>query len=515
MKSTFRFLQLSGVVAVAFLLMGAELKPGELAQNEATFYRGEGQRLQKIGDLQGAQIAYQKAVLLNPNYAQAHNDLGVILEKRGDAQGAEAAYLQAIQMNPALGAAQSNLGLLYERLGRLQEAGKHWAARVKLGPLDDPWVIAAREKLIAYKLDFSESPKEKQRQKVLDIRDAFKSAKLHMKAKQWSEAQADYNRILELDPGNEKATRGVEQAQKQWEKDSLRGPAASSDDADQRSLKSQEEGRWRQQQRRQEEERRKKEVQRRKDEEERAKKELQRLEGERRKEEKRAAEIELGWRAKKQKMQADRAYEAGKVYLHAKRWQDAEREFDQVLVLDPTHEGAMAGLKEVQAARRGSFSLVDVEEAGAPSASSVSSPSFSKEQAMELALRGAGAVGRNETVMPKATFVENSATLVQAPPVKPRRKWQSGAWKTTIPPATGQTEQEAQSLANQWTRQRSRNRQETVGELSQRAITAMRQARYEDAVTVFQQILILEPNEPDAQQGLKRAQTALAKANKS
>ncbi len=456
MKFTFRFLQFSGAVAVAFLLMGAELRPGELAQNEAAFYRGEGQRLQKSGDLQGAQIAYQKAVLLNPSYAAANNDLGVILEKQGNVQGAEAAYLQAIQMNPALGAAHSNLALLYERQGRLKEAGRHWVTRVKLGPLDDPWVIAAREKLIKYNVDFSESPKEKQRKKVLDIRQAFESAKLHMKAKQWSNAEVDYKRILELDPANEKARRGLEQAQKKWQQDSLRGPAGSSD-----------------------------------------------AERERRKEAKRAAEIELGWRAKSRKMQADRVYEAGQVYLKAKRWQDAEREFDQVLVLDPTHEGALAGLKEVQAARRGSFSLVDAEEA------------LSKEQAMEMALRGAGAVGQNKIPMPETAVVENSVPAESVPPEEPRWKRQSGMWKTITPPATVQTEQEAQSVADQWTRQRNRNRQETVSELSQRGVAAMRQARYEDAVTAFQQILILEPNQTDAQQGLKRAQTALAKSNKS
>ncbi len=71
---------------------------------------------------------------------------------------------------------------------------------------------------------------------------------------------------------------------------------------------------------------------------------------------------------------------------------------------------------------------------------------------------------------------------------------------------------DAQSIAEDLIREKKKTRLATTRELYQRGVAAMRQLRYEEAATHFQQVLILEPDHTEAKQGLKRAQTALAKA---
>ena len=423
MKFPLRFLQLSGVTLMSLMLMGAELKPGDLALREAAFYRGEGQRLQKAGDLQSAETAYQKAILLNPGYAEAYNDLGVILESRGDTKGAESFYQRALQINPSLAAAHSNLGLLYERLGRMEEAGEHWTARVKRGPSNDPWVVSAREKLAKYNLSWEKLPEVAEGEKPVKKLQGLEEGR--------------------LDKGENRQER--------------------------------------EQKRREERQRQKEEEERRREEEKRRKEQEKRVALETRLEEKRAQQKEretaqpLGSEAKRRRKDVAGAYEAGRRYLKARRWDDAEREFDRTLNLDPTHEGAIDGLKEVQTGRLRTLS-------GPP-------PSLRKEKAMEMALENAKL---KEQVNPHSV----------PPPAPPP------------PPTPVPFSREAQVLAEQMTRQKAKSRQETIREIYQRGIVAMRQARYEEAVTSFQQILTLEPNQPDALQGLKRAQTALAKSKK-
>ena len=75
------------------------------------------------------------------------------------------------------------------------------------------------------------------------------------------------------------------------------------------------------------------------------------------------------------------------------------------------------------------------------------------------------------------------------------------------PPAS-----EAEAIARGFAKEKSQIRGRTADELYRRALTAMREGQYRDAVDQFKQILILDPNNPEAKQGLERAQKALAKA---
>ena len=55
--------------------------------------------LKQMGKINESLVASQKSVQLNPQDAEAHNNLGVTLKKIGRLEEAEASYRQAIKLN--------------------------------------------------------------------------------------------------------------------------------------------------------------------------------------------------------------------------------------------------------------------------------------------------------------------------------------------------------------------------------------------------------------------------------
>ena len=75
-----------------------------------------GDKLLSKGDARGAAEELEKAVALDPEYADAHNDLSVAYVKLGRLQEAEAEVRRAIELDPYVSVAHSNLGwVLFER----------------------------------------------------------------------------------------------------------------------------------------------------------------------------------------------------------------------------------------------------------------------------------------------------------------------------------------------------------------------------------------------------------------
>jgi len=69
-----------------------------------------------------AEAAYRQALAANPGYADAYNNLGVLLDKRQRWDEAEAAYRQALAIRPEHANVHNNLGNLLQSTGRFQEA---------------------------------------------------------------------------------------------------------------------------------------------------------------------------------------------------------------------------------------------------------------------------------------------------------------------------------------------------------------------------------------------------------
>jgi len=116
-------------------------------QKLAREYRDKGYELQKIGDLDGAMVLYQKAAELDPAYYVIYNDLGVIYEDKGFIDRAEQSYRRSLVLNPNYLSAYSNLAMLYEGKRDLNKAAEYWQRRVELGLEDDPWTQKAKKRL--------------------------------------------------------------------------------------------------------------------------------------------------------------------------------------------------------------------------------------------------------------------------------------------------------------------------------------------------------------------------------
>jgi tetratricopeptide (TPR) repeat protein len=84
------------------------------------------------GRLTEAETCYRRALHFGPDLALAHFNLGVVLEDRHDKSGALAAYAEALRLAPEFREAHCNLAGLYEQLGRRRDAIRHYAAAKRL-----------------------------------------------------------------------------------------------------------------------------------------------------------------------------------------------------------------------------------------------------------------------------------------------------------------------------------------------------------------------------------------------
>lgn len=115
---------------------------------DAKAYREEGYKAQSLGDIEGALIWYQKAVLLDPHYALAYNDIGVIFENQGDIGRAEDMYKKTLVIDPEFLSAYTNLAFIAEKKGNIKEASDYWQKRYELGQEGDYWWEVSRQHLL-------------------------------------------------------------------------------------------------------------------------------------------------------------------------------------------------------------------------------------------------------------------------------------------------------------------------------------------------------------------------------
>lgn len=78
--------------------------------------------------------SYQRALALNPGHGLSWNNLGAALEKKGEIAQAETAYARAVAINPLHYEAQNNLGALYSSQGKLEEACHCFDESIKGNP---------------------------------------------------------------------------------------------------------------------------------------------------------------------------------------------------------------------------------------------------------------------------------------------------------------------------------------------------------------------------------------------
>ena len=76
-----------------------------------------------------------KALKINPDYAEAHNNLGVVLAtKQGNFSEAIKHYLKALQISSKYASAHNNLGNALTHQGNYQDAIYHYKEALQINP---------------------------------------------------------------------------------------------------------------------------------------------------------------------------------------------------------------------------------------------------------------------------------------------------------------------------------------------------------------------------------------------
>jgi tetratricopeptide (TPR) repeat protein len=81
-----------------------------------------GTLLQATGDLNGAKLAFEQCLKIDPHFSTGHNNLGKVFRALGQPREAIAHYQQAIALNPNYADALQNLGVVLLKSGRVQES---------------------------------------------------------------------------------------------------------------------------------------------------------------------------------------------------------------------------------------------------------------------------------------------------------------------------------------------------------------------------------------------------------
>jgi len=86
---------------------------------------------------------YRHASEADPEYALAFFDLGNVLDEQQRMDEAIAAYERALVLVPQYADAHYNLALAYERMQEPRKALRHWTTYTRLDPTG-PWATHAR-----------------------------------------------------------------------------------------------------------------------------------------------------------------------------------------------------------------------------------------------------------------------------------------------------------------------------------------------------------------------------------
>jgi Flp pilus assembly protein TadD len=108
-------------------------KAAQASPNASTLYR-LGTLLAKSGDATKARAAFERALALQPDLAEANNDLGALLAQNGDVEGAIARFRAALTTTPEYPDALNNLGFALLITGHESEARGLYEKALALQP---------------------------------------------------------------------------------------------------------------------------------------------------------------------------------------------------------------------------------------------------------------------------------------------------------------------------------------------------------------------------------------------
>jgi tetratricopeptide (TPR) repeat protein len=105
-----------------------------LKPSYADAHNNLGVALAQLGRIEDARPHFERAVALNPGYADAHNNLGNSLAAQGRFEEAVAHFERARALNPGLVNAHNNLGVALVQLGKIDDAVSHYRRVLAIDP---------------------------------------------------------------------------------------------------------------------------------------------------------------------------------------------------------------------------------------------------------------------------------------------------------------------------------------------------------------------------------------------
>ena len=94
-----------------------------------------------------ARACFERTLELDPGHLEAHLNLAVMLEEEGHQESALVHYKRALEADPLCAETHVSLALLYEKLGLRRTAREHWRRYLQLDPAG-PWCEVAQRHLV-------------------------------------------------------------------------------------------------------------------------------------------------------------------------------------------------------------------------------------------------------------------------------------------------------------------------------------------------------------------------------
>ena len=113
-----------------------------LQPNNAVVHNNLGNVLKEKGEWQAALEAYNRAASIASHFAEPHVGAGVVYMQLGDIDAAEQSFLTAIQLLPNHSLAHIHLAHLYSHSGKIGEAEKTWTSLIQQYPFEPEYYFS-------------------------------------------------------------------------------------------------------------------------------------------------------------------------------------------------------------------------------------------------------------------------------------------------------------------------------------------------------------------------------------
>ena len=114
--------------------LAAGKKAVELNIQDPDAHNNLGNTLRDMGRFKDSEVYFRKAIEIKPDFLDSHNGLGIALYKTKKFKEAELSFKKALELNPNLTGCNNNLGATLQELGKFKEAQKYLEKELSINP---------------------------------------------------------------------------------------------------------------------------------------------------------------------------------------------------------------------------------------------------------------------------------------------------------------------------------------------------------------------------------------------